>query len=68
VEKRTMGRWFYGVLVVLMGLMCFLFWKQITVPNLSVTLPYYSDMPPYLQEGVEAKTDLWYAMICLKDA
>lgn len=63
MEKRTMGRWFYGVLVVLMGLMCFLFWKQITVPYLSVTLPYYSDMPPYLTEGVEAKTDLWYALI-----
>lgn len=63
MEKRTMGRWFYGVLAVLMGLMCFLFWKQITVPHLSVTLPYYSDMPPYLQEGVEAKTDLWYALI-----
>lgn len=63
MEKRTMGRWFYGVLTVLMGLMCFLFWKQITVPHLSSTLPYYSDMPPYLQEGVEAKTDLWYALI-----
>lgn len=63
MEKRTMGRWFYGVLVVLMGLMCFLFWKQITVSTLSEALPYYSDMPPYLQEGVEAKTDLWYALI-----
>ena len=63
MREKSMGYWFYIVLALLMGLMCFLFYQQIIVEKLAPHLPYYSDMPPYLDEGIEAKTDLWYALI-----
>lgn len=63
MKKKSMGVWFYVVLVFIVGIMTFLFWKQITVPKLSSDLPYYSDMVPYLYEGTEAKTNLWYSII-----